>query len=120
MYSIQKVVAKPLAFNALGSGDTHRCTHMHTCTYSHRHRHRHTDTHTQTHTHKHTHIHTHPVLSFHCPAWVIWPSKKGRDRNSKSKPSHYQGTFGFITVVMAQPKRIQRNSVNLEAACTLA
>ena len=43
------------------------------------------------HMHTLTHQHTHTcmsVLSFHCLARVTWPSKKERDRNSKSRPPH--------------------------------
>ena len=62
------------------------CHHTHTYihTYSH------TCTLARARTHTHTNTHTH--LSFYCPAWATRSSKKGRDRNSKSRPPHYQGT----------------------------
>ena len=48
-----------------------------------------------------------PVLSIHCPLWVMWTSK-GRDKNSKSRPPHCQCTSGILAVVIAQPNRKQR------------
>ena len=64
---------------------------------------------------RHTIAYTHlscPVLSYHCPVWVMWPSKRGRDRNSKSRPPHRQGTSGLLAMVMAQPHRNKRTHCN--------
>ena len=80
---------------------THTCTHTHTHTHTHIYIHTqtHTNTHTHIHTHKHTQTHTHlpcPVVSLSSMGHRVF-FKKGRDRNSKSRPPHNHAKYTWFT-----------------------
>ena len=77
-------------------------------------------THAYAHTHTHTHTHLSCPVFSHCPAQVIWPSKKGRDNNSKSRTPHHQGCMDVLAVVMVQLYGNQRTSVAKSSNSTLA